>query len=106
MSEYVISSNISKINFEPTTIEEILQNIKMILTTHTFSCPMNRSFAWNHDELDGPINIVKARMTANIAEAIQNYEPRVELINVSFEVDDLNGKLKPIVRVRINGTEI
>ncbi|WP_458412785.1 hypothetical protein ACNQFZ_18540 [Schinkia sp. CFF1] len=108
MNEYQVTSIKQTINLEPTTVvEEILQNVRFIITSYAFSCPMDRDFTWSPEELDGPINVVKARIRAKLAEAIPKYEPRAELLEVLFKTDNaLEGNLIPIVRVRIDETKI
>lgn len=108
MNIYEVTSIKQSINLDPSTImEEILQNVGFIVTSYAFSCPMDRDFTWSPEELDGPINVVKARIRARLAEAIPKYEPRAELLEVQFKTDNvLDGSLIPIVRVRIDETKI
>lgn len=47
-----------------------------------------------------PINYVKAKLTAEIIEKVQKYEPRVKVLKVSYE-ENSEGKLLPTVRVVI-----
>lgn len=106
MNEFTVDSNQLKIDFGAEGISEIIQNVKMILTTIAFTIPMDRDFARDIETIDAPVNVAKAQQTANIVEAILKYEPRAEVINIEFETDILSGELKPIVRVRINETTI
>ncbi|TEB13356.1 GPW/gp25 family protein [Pelotomaculum propionicicum] len=100
--EYTVTGSDSPIDFGATDIAEILQNVRMILATPAFSCPMDRDFAWNPDILDGPINIVQAKLAARIVVAIRKYEPRVQVKSVNFqEGNGQNGVLKPVVKVRV-----
>lgn len=101
MSEYDVTADLSKIDFGATGVKEILQNVRMILATCAFSCPLDRDFAWDPDILDAPINIAQAKLTSRIVAAIRKYEPRVQVTSVSFQGDGLNGVLKPVVRVRV-----
>lgn len=100
MSEHVVTSGNNRINFGAEGLDEILQNVRMIISTHEYSCPMQRSFAWSPSQLDGPINIVQAKTTAKIVEAINKYEPRAEVVKVTYD-GDMSGGLKPVVRVKI-----
>lgn len=100
MSEHEISTGAVPINFGATGVEEIKQNVRMILTTPQFSCPLFRDFAWN-PEIDAPINIQQAKITSRLIAAIRKYEPRARPISVSFQGDGLSGVLKPTVRIAI-----
>ncbi|MDT3416180.1 phage baseplate assembly protein W [Brevibacillus aydinogluensis] len=106
MIEYeVTATDLKRIDFGATGVAEILQNIRMILATTEFSCPMDRGFAWNPD-IDAPIPVVQARTAARLVAAIQEYEPRAEVVQVSFQGEPLDGKVKPIVKVRIKDDAI
>lgn len=98
--EYDVTTDLTQIDFGATGIVEILQNVKTILATPEFSCAMNRGFAWSPD-IDAPINIAQAKQTTRIVSAIREYEPRVQVVSVTYRGDALNGVLKPVVRVRI-----
>ncbi len=104
--DYDVTSNLNTIDFGATGVKEILQNVRMILATPAFSCPLDRGFAWNTDILDAPINVVQAKLAARIIDAIKKYEPRVEVTDVAFQTDGLNGILKPIVKVRVVDAEV
>jgi len=83
-------------------VESVLQNIAVILSTPKGSVPMYRDFGISVDILDRPIPVAKAMMTADIKEAIEQWEPRVTFISVDFMEDELNGRLIPMVEVEIN----
>jgi len=103
MSYTVSPSNKRKIKFNVTDpVESVLQNIAVILSTPKGSVPMYRDFGISVDILDRPIPVAKAMMTADIKEAIEQWEPRVTFISVDFMEDELNGRLIPMVEVEIN----
>ena len=101
----IIGGRKQKINLFPTTaLEEILQNVRMILTTVAGSVPLDRAFGLTVSFIDDPEprGMMKARIF--LLEAIQDYEPRVEVTEVDFAPDTesaLDGRLFPKVRVRI-----
>lgn len=100
--EYIVSLG-TPINLQPVNvIEEVIQNVRMILSTVIYTVPYDRSLAITGDYLDNPIQLNKALVKADIFNAIKNREPRAEVINISFEGDALEGKLKPTVRILIN----
>lgn len=101
MAEYEITADLSQVDFGASGITEILQNVKMILATPEFSCPLDRSFAWNPDALDAPMSIAQARLTARLVAAIGKYEPRAKVTSLTYQGDGLTGVLKPVVRVVI-----
>lgn len=93
------------VDFAPANIyEEVLQNIGTILATPRFSVALDRSFGIDAALLDAPLDAVKARLSAQIIAAVQRYEPRVEVLRISYEGDAQEGILQPKVQVKIRGT--
>ncbi|MCL2636972.1 MAG: hypothetical protein FWD48_01245 [Oscillospiraceae bacterium] len=83
--------------------EEIKQNVAMILATPTFSVPLDREFGVSTDITDRPIQVAQSLITSEIYEKIGRYELRAEIVSITFERDDKNGKLIPKVEVTDNG---
>jgi hypothetical protein len=101
MAIYDITNDLNQIDFGATGDAEVLQNVRMILATPQFSCPLDRDFGWDPN-VDAPINLVQAKLTARIVAAIRRYEPRAQVVQVTFQGDGQQGVLKPIVKVRID----
>ncbi|CAJ1003871.1 GPW/gp25 family protein [Brevibacillus aydinogluensis] len=99
--EYEVTTKSKGIDFGATGVKEILQNVWMILSSPQFSCPLDRAFAWSAEDVDMPIPVAQARMTARLIDAIRRYEPRVEVVGVTYQPDHLGGRLNPVVKVRI-----
>lgn len=76
---------------------EILQNIRMIIATHMYSVPLDRGFAYDPAFLDSPAPAATARLTGELMDAIEKYEPRVEVteIDVSGAANPMTGSLAP-----------
>lgn len=103
---YIVTAYEKKeINLAPETVEEeILQNIIMILSTPRFSVPLDREFGLSQRFVDKPIPIAKTIGVAEVLDAIEKYEPRVEVLEVTFKEgpeDGMHGKLIPQVEVKI-----
>jgi uncharacterized protein len=101
MDEYLVDATTGTINFGATGNEEILQNVRYIINTPKYSVPLNRAFGVDMSILDKPINVVKAKMAAEIVSAITKYETRVGVTGVTFTGDAENGILYPKVKVYI-----
>lgn len=87
-----------------TTTEEILQNIQIIISSPKFSVPLERGLGLTTKFLDAPTERAKAIFQAEIFEAIEKFEPRAKIKNISF-VESKNeglGKLVPVLEVDIN----
>lgn len=90
------------VNFAPaTTIEEILQNVRTILATPVYSVPLDRAFGVNAELLDLPMPVSRAKLAAEIVQAVQKFEPRAEVTKVLFAGDAAVGQLLPTVRLRL-----
>jgi len=105
MYEISLISDVNKINFSPATIEEeVLQNVKTILTTVKYSVPLDREFGISATMLDDPMPVAQAKLSAEIVGAIRRWEPRARVVEVKYEGDGMDGILRPKVRLEINAT--
>jgi len=108
MNEYTVDfSQATPINFSPQSIsEEIAQNIRMIVTTIQGTAPLARQVGMMADDLDDPIQIVKARLSGSIISVILEQEPRALITEVLFtetaEESAVWGRLVPVIRFRLN----
>jgi len=95
---------LEKINLAPEdTTEEVLQNVAVILSTPKFSVPLERGLGLAQRFLDKPIPAAQSILISEVLEAIEEFEPRAEVENVTFELGDRPGTLIPIVEVKIIG---
>ena len=100
---YVVQAfSLKKINLAPeSTVEEVLQNIAMIISTPKFSVPLDRGFGLAQRFIDKPIQTAQPLLISEVLDAIEEYEPRAEVENVSFVLGDSPDALIPIVEVNI-----
>lgn len=92
-----------KIDFAPSNlIVEVAQNIYNLLSTVKYSVPLDRNFGLSIKEIDQPINLVQAKLRAEIMEAIARYEPRFEVQSITFKATQEGGALYPVIRGVIN----
>lgn len=99
-------SLLQKVDFGADGVDEVLQNVRFILSTVIDSCVMHRDFGVAADSVDAPIEIAKARLALSCIESVQKYEPRAQIESIDFEEDPLNGRLIPKVKVVITDGEI
>lgn len=99
MTTLEITPRAAPVNFAPATVEEeVLQNVGTLLDTLRYTVPYDRLLGINPEYLDEPTPITRARLTADIIEAIERYEPRFKVILVDFKEDQAEGILIPTVR--------
>lgn len=104
MAYTIMASESIKINLAPqTVVEEVLQNISMLLLTPKYSVPLDRNFGLSARFIDKPTRIAEAILISEVLDAIEEYEPRAEVIDLSFERDEMTGKIIPRLEVEIHG---
>ena len=102
MEIYEVTTNTSEINIFPSSeLEEITQNVRMIITTQKFSLPMDRAFGISAAMIDQPFAAARAKLTAEIVAAVNNFEPRAKVTEVIFLGNEMDGILDVKVRFRI-----
>lgn len=82
-------------------LEEIIQNVRTILTTVQGSVPLDRGFGIDPSLIDTPVTNVEGRLTVEIMEAVEKYEPRVQVQEVGFDWNGTEGVVYPRVKVVI-----
>lgn len=97
-----VTAELEGVSFAPgNELEEILQNVRTILTTMKGSVPLDRDFGLDGSVLDRPVNALRTVLTTNIIEVVEQYEPRVKVTQVSFSGNADEGVVIPTVRVVI-----
>ena len=85
-------------------IASTLQDIAVLLSTRQGSIPMYRKFGLPQRFLDMPTNTGIPVMIAEVTEAMREYLPNVELVEVIPSYDKDNpGRLVPTVEVKMQG---
>ncbi len=103
MSYTVAASEPIKINLAPASlIEEVLQNLSMILQTIKNTAPLYRDFGISGSFIDKPIPVAETLLIGELYEAVEKYEPRAEIVDITFERDEATGILNPCLEVEIN----
>ncbi len=80
------------INWNPTPVEEVVQNVRCLLVTAPGTVPMSRAMGTPQDVLDTPVSAAGARLQADVTRAVKTYEPRVRVKAVRLATDG-DGKL-------------
>lgn len=91
---------------EKDTITEIIQNVRMIISTMRGSVPLYRDFGISPRWVDRPTPVVKALMISDIRESVEKWEPRVNVTQVTFNEDPSDPThLIPSVHISIRRIE-
>ena len=102
MSYKVTAADIGAVQLNETdTVRSVLQNIAIILSTRQGTCPLYRGFGLPQKFVDKPMPVAMPMMYSEV-KAVEEYEPRAEVVNVTFEVNEAApGRLIPTVEVNI-----
>ena len=100
MTLEITGKDTNEFSWQPDTeLEEVIQNVRTILTTRRGSVPLDRGFGINTSLIDLPATVIKSRLTAEIIEAVERFEPRVRVESVKFLGDGADGVIYPVVKV-------
>lgn len=88
------------IDFGAISYKEIFQNAKVILSTPVFSCALERLLGVDARIVDLPLNAA-AEATVAMLQALYFWEPRVEVMDIQFTADVINGHLIATLQLKI-----
>lgn len=90
------------LNFEQDdNVKSVVQNVSLLLNTKRGTVPMHREFGLAMEFVDKPIDVAETIAFAEISEAIERFEPRATLADITFEKAK-DGKMAMVVEVSIN----
>ena len=99
-----ITASLEEIEIGARGVNEVIQNIKTILSTVKYTVPLHRDFGIDPTYIDAPAPASRALFTADVVRAIKEHEPRAEVVSVLWSETKTNlidGVLVPVVRIRI-----
>lgn len=101
MAKYIISSDSEALDLNQSDPNKsVLQNISMLLKTKRGTVPLDRDFGLEMEFMDMPIDAAETIAYAEITEAVEEYEPRATISDITMEAG-ADGKAKLIVEVNI-----
>lgn len=103
MAYIIDTTKESEINLAPETVyEEVIQNLYFLYSSIEYDVPLDRELGLSGTYIDRMVETAEALVMADIYDKTEEYEPRAEIVNISFEADYQRGVLKPIVEVEVN----
>jgi phage baseplate assembly protein W len=100
--EFEVAAMLGNINFGATGVEEVLQNVRTILTTIKGTVPLDREFGLNTNMVDEPLPVTKTKLIAEIIMTVHKYEPRF-LVTKVFFTDSISGTMDGILNPTVRG---
>ncbi len=92
----------SYVFIETDTVRSVLQNLSLLYATKRGTVPQYREFGLPMEFIDKPMHVAQTLAVAEIIEATEIFEPRATIVDVSFEIDNISGRMIPVVEVEIN----
>ena len=102
MSELLIDTTPQPLVIGATGDEELMQNVRIIVSTFAYSVRFDVPFADAGDYIDSPLPLATARRIAGLTEAIERNEPRLSVKSIQFKNDPAGfaqGIGYPVIRV-------
>lgn len=87
---------------ETDTVKSVLQNLSLLYATKQGTVPQYREFGLPMKFIDKPMPVAQTIAAAEIFEATEKFEPRAVITDITFELDNVSGRMYPIVEVEIN----
>ncbi len=103
-SSYLVSAR-TGVSFCPQTVaEEVVQNVRTILATRVGTVPFDRAFGADWDMVDRPLPVAQQLARAAFFDAVQKYEPRAVVEQMTFQQDEegaMDGALVPELTITL-----
>lgn len=100
--EYTITTNEqSNIKIGAEGIEDVLQCVRMLLGIVEGTVFLDRRLGLSPEVIDEPLNKID-KLHEEIYRKIEKYEPRAEITSIKVKTNNLEGKARIVVGVRIN----
>jgi phage baseplate assembly protein W len=105
MAQLLVDTADSSIVIAPASVaDEIVQNVRMIITTPKGSVPLDRDFGLDFSVIDRPAPVAKALLDVEIVSQVARYEPRARVDQVIWNDDQagaMDGRLLPQVMIDV-----
>ena len=101
MIDYKNPIVVSSTQLQSTLANEVIRNVKIILSTTEGEVPCDRSFGLNPNFIDANLNMAQQLYTITAIDKVEEHEPRATVDKISFRSESLNGALKPEVVIKI-----
>jgi len=93
-------------DFGATGLNEVLQNVRVILTTRIGSVMLDRRFGLDFTFLDAPQNKAQLMIVQQMCIALTQFEPRVRFSGIAFDIDKVTYAMNVTLAITINSDEI
>jgi phage baseplate assembly protein W len=89
-----------------TGLNEILQNVRVIITTRIGTVMLDRKFGLDFTFLDAPQNKAQLMMVQQMCAGLTHFEPRVQFSNIQFDIDKTTYAMNCTLAIKIDPSEL
>jgi phage baseplate assembly protein W len=95
--------NQTMLDLGATGLNEILQNVRVILTTRVGTVMLDRLFGMRFRFVDAPMNAAQLMIVADVCQALTHFEPRVTFKKIQFGPSVSNlGEMDVLLSIDVN----
>jgi phage baseplate assembly protein W len=96
----------TQLNLGATGLNEVLQNVRVILTTRIGTVMLDRKFGLDFSFLDVPQNKAQLIIVQQVCAGLTYFEPRVRFSSIQFGIDSVSYAMNITLAVTINSSEL
>jgi phage baseplate assembly protein W len=89
-----------------TGLNEVLQNVRVIVTTRIGSVMLDRKFGLDYSFLDAPQNKAQLMMVQQMCLGLTHFEPRVTFSSIQFDIDKVTYAMNATLAINIQSNEL
>lgn len=86
-----------RFDYDSPEAEDILRCLETLYSTRKGSQPLDRNFGLDWSFIDKPLPVAQQEYAFEVIKKTKEYEPRVKVQDVTYEFDEINGKMKPVI---------
>jgi hypothetical protein len=94
------------LNLGATGLNEVLQNVRIIVTTRIGTVMLDRKFGLDYNFLDAPQDKAQLMMVQQLCMGLTNFEPRVTFSRIQFGINPTTYAMDVTLAININTSEI
>lgn len=100
----VTTTELENLKLEPIDeATEIGQNVTALAVTPKGTVPLDRNMGLSMKYIDRPMRIAASMFEAELITAVDDYESRVQVTDVTTEMEEITGRMVPVVEVERSG---
>ena len=86
-----------RFNYDALEAEDIMRGLNTLYSTRKGSQPLDREFGLDWGFIDKPLPTAQQEYAFEVIKQTRKYESRVKVTEVTYEFDESNGKMIPVI---------